>query len=214
MPEQKKSKRDRVSPGILSAGIYKLVAGLGNPSKEFENTYHNAGVMALAYLVRRNEEKDLLKFRKYKGLFEYEKVNGVVFMKPLVFMNESGAALRAAAREFGIPAKNIAIIHDDSDIPIGDFKISFGKNAGGHRGVQSVIDAIRTNAFTRIRVGIRPKTETQRKKAGAFVLKSITKKDKETLHDVFEKIEEVIAAGPTPPSPRRQGSVISPSQAS
>ena len=118
--------------------------------------------------------------------------NGAVAVKPLVFMNESGKAVALAAREFGAQPENIVVIHDDSDLTLGDFKVSFGKNAGGHKGVQSTIDALRSKNFTRIRIGIRPKTETRRKKAGAFVLAAITKKDNEILENVYKEIEEVL----------------------
>jgi PTH1 family peptidyl-tRNA hydrolase len=180
MPEQKKSK-------------YKIVAGLGNPGKEFENTYHNVGVVALSGIAQKwSDESILPKFKSRKGLFEYAKTKNYVLVKPLVFMNESGKAIASAAREFGAKPENIIIIHDDSDITLGNFKVSFGKNAGGHKGVQSIIDAVRSKNFTRIRIGIRPKTETRRKKAEAFVLAIITKKDKEILDGVFEKIKSEI----------------------
>lgn len=181
MLEQKKSK-------------YKIIAGLGNPGKEFENTYHNVGVMALLGIVKKwGDENVLPKFKSRKGLFEYVKIdNATIAVKPLVFMNEAGKAIAFAAREFGVKPDDVIIIHDDSDLTLGNFKISFGKNAGGHKGVQSIINALRSKDFTRIRIGVRPKTETQRKKAGAFVLVPITKKDKETLADVFKEIESRI----------------------
>ena len=195
MPEQKKSKRSQILPSPVPHNEiwkdrYKIIAGLGNPGKEFENTYHNVGVMALLDIAKKLGDGNVLpQFKSRKGLFEYAKTDNGIAIKPLVFMNEAGKAIVAAAREFGAKPEDIIIIHDDSDLMLGDFKISFGKNAGGHKGVQSIIDALRSKNFTRIRIGIRPKTEIRRKKAGTFVLTPITKKDKETLNAVFEKIE-------------------------
>jgi len=148
--------------------------------------------MALSSIAQKWNGNIPPKFKPHKGLFEYAKINGDIFAKPLVFMNESGKAIAAAAREFGAKPEDVMIIHDDSDIPIGDFKISFGKNAAGHRGVQSIIDALKSKNFTRIRIGIRPKTETRRKKAGAFVLAQITKEDKTAFEMVFNEIESNI----------------------
>lgn len=195
MPEQEKSKFSHTLPDKILAGKYKIIAGLGNPGKEFENTYHNVGIMALTVIALKWNGAVLPKFKSHKGLFEYAKIdNGVVTVKPLVFMNESGKAIAKAAREFGTKPEDIIIIHDDSDLTLGDFKISFGKNAGGHKGVQSTIDALQSKNFTRIRIGIRPKIETQRKKASAFVLANITKKDREILDGVFERIRETLSS--------------------
>jgi PTH1 family peptidyl-tRNA hydrolase len=181
MPEKKNSK-------------YKAVAALGNPGKEFDDTYHNAGFMALSHLIKKlSSEKEPPKFRPRKNLFEYAAADDLIFIRPLVFMNESGVAVKAALREFKIKPEETIIIHDDSDIPLGDFKLSFGRNSGGHRGVQSVIDSLRSKDFTRIRIGIRPEAERQRKKAGSFVLARITKKNKVTLDGVFEKIAAQIS---------------------
>ncbi len=210
MLEEKKSKPAVIIQGKLSKlsmsktldkktlmGKSKIIAGLGNPDKGFGNTYHNVGIMALSDIIQKDEaqpKRSLLKIFqkkdwKKKGLFEYIKMDGYIAVRPLVYMNESGKAIASAAREFGAKPEDITIIHDDSDITLGDFKISFGKNAGGHNGVQSIIDSLHSKNFTRVRIGIRPKTEIQRKKAGAFVLTPITKKDKEILDGVFEKIE-------------------------
>jgi PTH1 family peptidyl-tRNA hydrolase len=208
MLERKKSKPSRVLilPKKNREKKYRIVAGLGNPGKEFENTYHNVGVMALSRIAQECEDDEgaapkrppckifRRKIRKGERLFEYAERNGSILVKPLVFMNESGRAIASAAREFGAKPEDFTIIHDDSDLTLGDFKISFGKNAGGHQGVQSIIDTLRSKNFTRIRIGIRPKTETRRKKAGVFVLAPITKKDKETLSGVFKKIEKITAA--------------------
>ena len=216
MLEQKKSKQAEIlQDGSLrfssvknfnmknSIDRKKIIAGLGNPDKGFGNTYHNVGILALSDIVQKTEEdniqpkQSLLKtFQKKdwkkKGLFEYIKTNNYIAVRPLVYMNESGKAIASAAREFCVKPHDITIIHDDSDITLGDFKISFGKNAGGHNGVQSIIDSLHSKNFTRVRIGIRPKTEIQRKKAGTFVLSPIKKKDKEILDGVFKKIESLV----------------------
>jgi PTH1 family peptidyl-tRNA hydrolase len=160
---------------------HTLIIGLGNPDPLLENTYHNVGVLAVEYLARE-------KFKSHKGIFSYTKVGARTFIKPLVFMNESGLAVKEAMRVFNATPENILIIHDDSDILIGDVKYAAGGGSAGHKGIRSIIDHIKTNEFARVRIGIRQKNEQHRKKAEEFVLSPITKKDREALEDVFSKL--------------------------
>ncbi len=168
--------------------LRKLVAGLGNPGAAYERTYHNVGMQALdAAAVSLSDGEPHWVRGKF---FSYARSEEWIFVKPLVFMNESGAAVREAARKFGIPAKNVVLVHDDSDLPLGAWRISRGRGTAGHHGVSSVIAALGTNDFTRIRIGIRPVRETSRKKAGDFVLKQITKSAALILKKVFEEVTE------------------------
>jgi len=126
----------------------------------------------------------------HKKLFFYAKSGELTFVRPLTFMNVSGAAVREAARKFNVLPEHIIVLHDDSDLPLGDRKISFGGGSAGHKGVQSVIDHLHTEDFSRVRIGIRDPQERARKKAGDFVLHSITPTDQEILEGVFAEIEK------------------------
>lgn len=167
---------------------YHLIIGLGNPDPLLLDTYHNVGTMALEALGKG------LRFKAYQGLFAYAEAGTapdgttLALVKPLVFMNESGVAARAAAKMFNTPPAQITVIHDDSDLALGDVKFSKGQSSAGHRGVQSIIDALRSKDFARVRIGIRNKNEKRRKKAGEFVLKPIKASDKKILAQVFETI--------------------------
>jgi PTH1 family peptidyl-tRNA hydrolase len=165
-----------------------LLVGLGNPGAEFEHTYHNVGFLALDAIAAETENAPV--WKAHRKLFSYAHAGEVVLVKPLTFMNESGIAVAEALKKFGADATELTVLHDESDLVVGDFKISIGKNAAGHRGVQSIIDHLGTNEFQRVRIGIRPAHEPTRKKASAFVLSEITKKDREILEKVFKKIEE------------------------
>src|SRR3989304_4245173 len=140
----------------------KLIIGLGNPGKEYEKTYHNVGFLFINQKLKIKNQNDNVKL-KNADFFEYFKV------KP----------------------EEILIIHDDSDIEIGKYKLSFNRGAAGHLGVQSIMDALGTKNFWRLRIGIRKKTglpaEARQVKAGEMVLKKISKKDLEILEDVFKK---------------------------
>ena len=165
----------------------QILIGLGNPGKDYENTYHNVGAIALDSM-RKALAPDATPFEAYKKIFEYSLSADYAFIKPLTYMNESGKAVREAMKHFKAKPKDLIVLHDESDLVVGDFKISFARGAAGHKGVQSVIDAVGTPEFHRIRIGIRPAKEKQRQKAGEFALKQISSKDKLALEKALEKI--------------------------
>ncbi len=157
----------------------KLIIGLGNPGKEYEKTYHNVGFLAVDYFAKNPPISKLLKSN--------------------VYMNQSGNFVKTALKKYKIKPDEILIIHDDSDIELGKYKISFGRGSAGHRGVQSVIEALGTKNFWRLRIGIRNiakqtrnSTQNRREKAGELVLKKINKADWGILEKVFQKISSGI----------------------
>jgi len=101
-------------------------------------------------------------------------------------MNESGKAVKEAVKYFRAKPEEILIIHDDSDIELGKYKISFGRGSAGHQGVESIIKSLGTKNFWRLRIGIR---RTKRKKAGEFVLKKITPADKLVWERLFSDLK-------------------------
>jgi PTH1 family peptidyl-tRNA hydrolase len=172
-----------------------LIIGLGNPDPVLEDTYHNVGVLAVQWIAGHAEENgDALKFRAHRDSFLYAKSGSYIFILPLVYMNESGRAAKDAMHAFGAEAKNIIVIHDDSDIPVGEFKRADGGGSAGHKGIQSIIDHLHTEDFARIRIGIREQNEIHRKKAGDFVLSPITATDKKVFEEVFQKISASLCA--------------------
>ncbi len=168
-----------------------ILVGLGNPGPEFENTYHNVGRAALAAIARRLPNGESLTWKTHKKLFRYAAGSTTVLVAPLIFMNESGRAVREAIKKFKAAPEDLVVIHDESDLPVGTYKISFGRGSAGHKGIQSIMDTLRTNRFTRIRVGIREAGEKKRRKASAFVLAKITPKDQ----IVFAALFSLIARG-------------------
>ena len=169
-----------------------LILALGNPGEEFENSYHNAGMLALSSIIETlvGEKSDALDWKSHKKLFTYAMFGNFVFARSLTFMNESGIAAMEAVKKIGITPEHLVVIHDESDVPLGDFKVSFDRNSGGHKGAQSVIDQLKTKMFWRLRIGIRPIRETKRKKAGDFVLAKITSSAMKKLELVFREVSE------------------------
>lgn len=174
---------------------WRLVVGLGNSDSRYASSYHNAGFLALNYFLKKAETNFHCKKGK-KKLFEFfELKNGetLIFVKPSTLMNQTGGAVAASRRHFQIPPEEILLVHDDSDIFLGKFKLVFGRGAAGHHGVESTINALNTQNFWRLRIGIRPSLPI-RKKAGDFVLRTISSADKQVLEKVFEKISLEIFA--------------------
>lgn len=163
----------------------KLVIGLGNPGQEYENTYHNAGNKFVDFLKNKLAGDDVL-YKKEK-VFEYVKIGGLTLAKTLVFMNESGLAVKKAAVFTKARPEEILVVHDDSDLNIGDQKISLNRGTGGHKGVENAAQSLKTKNFWRLRIGIRPE-EKNRSKAGSFVLKNISNANLKKIENLFEKI--------------------------
>jgi peptidyl-tRNA hydrolase, PTH1 family len=166
-----------------------LIIGLGNPDPTLAHTYHNVGVLAVEWIAEHaRQEEGTVHFRRHGDSFEYAKIANKIFVRPLVFMNESGRAVHDAMIAFKIAPKDIAILHDDSDIPVGEFKSVSGGGSAGHNGIRSIIDHLHTEDFARIRIGIREPYEAHRKKAGEFVLSPISTADRKIFEDVFKTI--------------------------
>lgn len=163
-------------PEEFNPRTIKIVIGLGNPGTRYANTYHNVGAEAISYL-RKNAGKEALgKCRLF-----------VAWEQSRVYMNESGIVVKKSLRRLGLKSRDLLVLHDDSDIGLGNSKYSFGRGAAGHKGIESVTKNLGTNAFWRFRIGIRKETEGGREKAGEFVLKKITARDKVVLERVFKE---------------------------
>lgn len=159
----------------------KIIVGIGNPEKEFNYTYHNIGKMFLNFL---SGEKGW----KSKTNFLYKKEKNIIFVKTETFMNLSGETVKEILTYFKISPSNMLLVHDDSDIALGEYKIQFGRGSAGHKGVLSVIEKIKTKNFWRLRIGVREK-ETK-EKAEKFILKKINPNHLETFEKTFKKIKE------------------------
>lgn len=134
----------------------KLVVGLGNPGKGYENTRHNAGFVAVDWLAGEDavwaKEKNALVYKKFTEP-PFSPQSSVIFVKPQTFMNLSGEAVRDIMKFYKIPIENLVVVHDDMDIKIGDIREKIGGGSAGHNGIKS-IDALVGNNYRRIRIGV------------------------------------------------------------
>ena len=137
-----------------------LIVGLGNPGKEYDNTPHNAGFMALDEFQKEHGFPDFKLSKKHSSLISEGFLNSVkvILAKPRTFMNNSGKAVRSLLPrlDLGTTKPSLVVIHDDIDIPLGKIKVSKGSGSAGHKGVDSIIQSLGTKDFTRIRIGIQP----------------------------------------------------------
>jgi PTH1 family peptidyl-tRNA hydrolase len=131
-----------------------LIAGLGNPGRQYARNRHNAGFQAIerladAHQLRFDERRDQAQLAR--GTIEGVKV---ALVKPQTFMNLSGRAVSALARFYKVPVERILVVYDDLDLPLGTLRLREQGGSGGHRGMASIIDHLDSQAFPRIRLGI------------------------------------------------------------
>jgi len=158
----------------------KLIVGLGNPGIEYANSRHNTGRIMVAMIEKK------IKDSKIK------------FITPDTFMNNSGPAVaKALAGKKAL--RDLIVIYDDIDLPLGKIKISFNRSSGGHNGLGSIIKSLKSEEFLRIRIGISPATPkgVVKKPKGEkaiinFILGEFKKSELETLKKLSKKIAEAV----------------------
>lgn len=183
----------------------KFVVGLGNPGANYRHSRHNTGFMVVDALAERLG----LTWRQNKkfnaALAERE---SIMLVKPQTFMNNSGQAARALLDYYKILPKTLGIltarrsdlsnelivIHDDIDLPLGNFKIQANRSAAGHRGVQSIIDALKTQNFIRVRVGVANELLRAKVPPDKFVLEKFSRAENAKLQNLTPTIIKEITA--------------------
>ena len=168
----------------------KLIAGLGNPGSKYKNTRHNAGAIILENWFK-NQNFNNIELNKKIGA-KISKNENLTIAFPQTFMNESGISIRKIAKQFNIKPNSILILHDDSDLFVGEYKMHYKRGSAGHKGVESIIDHLKTEDFWRLRIGIRPKTAGARQKAEDFVLKKFGLNELKIITNLVEEVSESI----------------------
>lgn len=163
------------------AGADLLVVGLGNPGEEYAATRHNAGRWVVDELVRRHAGR-LRRARRLHALTAELRIEGrsVVVAAPVAWMNESGRAAGPLVRRHGISdLSRLVVAHDELDLPVGRLKVKAGGGTAGHNGLESVRSHLRSNRFTRVRVGVGRPESTPR--GGSYVLKRPGRRERAEL---------------------------------
>ena len=161
----------------------KIVVGLGNPGKEYENTRHNAGRIVVGHIIKKLENTNLKSLK---------------FLTPDNFMNNSGKALAPFIKSKK-DLSTLVVIYDDIDLPLGKMKISYNRSSGGHNGLGSIIKALKSEEFLRIRIGVSPaianavgKKPTGEDKVLKFLLGEFKKSELDEIKKLSKKVAEAV----------------------
>ena len=131
-----------------------VIAGLGNPGREYEGTRHNVGFMTLDALADKYNID--VREKAFKGLIGKGMIEGnkVILVKPQTYMNASGIAIEAAAHFYKIPPERVLVLFDDISLPVGKLRIRKNGSAGGHNGLKSIISCLGSDQFPRVKIGV------------------------------------------------------------
>ena len=180
-----------------------LVAGLGNPGREYERTRHNAGWLVLDELARRHDGSWRSKF---SGSVAEVRLDGLrlALLKPETYMNESGRSVGAAARFFKVPAEQVLVVHDDVDLEPGRLQARAGGGLAGHNGLRSLAQHLGSQDFLRLRIGVgRPGRGDPRSVSDWVLAKFEPEDDVEALIARSAEAVEMIAAEGLEPAQQR-----------
>lgn len=192
--------RSQLEIGALPSSIQSvktiMIAGLGNPGPEYDETRHNVGFMALdaiahSFKVRRFSHNRLAHWAAIDLTFcEGPEPIRIVLVKPQTFMNSSGVAIAPMMKERNILLENLIVIHDEMDLPVGAIRVSFNATAAGHKGVRSIADNCGGKGFVRVRIGI----DKPRSVEGVidYVLSRFSRSEQAGIIDVIAKSPTVV----------------------
>lgn len=164
----------------------KLIVGLGNPGKEYENTRHNIGFYMLDSYLGNVDWKS-----KFDGLYYQTMIKGekVLFLKPYKYINLSGEVVKKYIDFFKINISDILIIHDDLDLNVGSYRLRQSGRSGGHNGLKNIESHLGTQEYRRLKIGISNNKEIDTKD---YVLGRISKDDKDVFNSISKNVNNII----------------------
>lgn len=188
-------------------GMKFTIVGLGNPGEEYEHTRHNAGRLAARAFEDSQDFGGFVNDKKTKSEMAKGKIgkSAVTVLLPNTFMNKSGSAVKDLVTS-PKTAERLIVVYDDIDLPFGTIKLAYGRGSGGHKGIESIIRAVKTKNFVRVRIGVAPTTPsgkikkpTGEKKVHDFLLGEFSKKEQDALKKLFKTtnaaLENIIVEG-------------------
>lgn len=168
-----------------------VIAGLGNPGKQYEQTHHNMGFITIDYLA----EKLGISVNKikFKALTAETVYNGqkIVLLKPQTYMNLSGESIREIVQFYKLPPENLIVIYDDIDLDTGKIRIRAKGSAGTHNGMRNIVFQLQTDEFPRIRIGIRGGM-SEKMQLRDFVTGGFTKEEVPLLEDAVSRAADAV----------------------
>lgn len=177
---------------VYSLGLTKtlLIVGLGNVGKEYEGTRHNIGFAAIDELASKQEFDPWIEKRDLKCLLTSKTIGDsrVILVKPTTFMNLSGEAVQAVAHFYKIPLEQIAVVHDELDIPFGQIRMRIGGGSAGNNGIKSVTQHL-GEQYGRVRIGVQAPTKME---AADFVLAKFSKAEQVHLPAMLKETTAIL----------------------
>jgi peptidyl-tRNA hydrolase, PTH1 family len=171
----------------------KVIVGLGNPGKEYEHTRHNVGWWVVDHLA------DVWRFDGWKKDGDARVVSGTVgatkvrLIKPLTYMNLSGAVLRPYMRRpFWSAATDLMVVVDEVALPLGRYRFRGKGSAGGHNGLKSIESAVGSQEYSRLRIGIAPEDPARRGVLKDYVLDEFGKHETTVVRDLFPQVTQAL----------------------
>ena len=174
-----------------------LVVGLGNPGAEFARTRHNVGAEVVELLAARHGVR--LKKAKERALAGDVQVDGkrVALAIPLTYMNESGGAVRALVRRYGVAPDGLVVVHDELDLPVAALRVKSGGGLAGHNGLRSISAHLHTDGFQRVRIGVGKPPSKER--GADHVLDRFAKRERAeidvTIQEAADAVETIARDG-------------------
>ena len=167
----------------------KLVVGLGNKGREYENTRHNMGFLLVDRYLQYKNITDKFK-EKFNAMYIETTINNekVIFIKPMTYMNNSGIAVRAFVDFYKLNSEDILVISDDLDLDLGKFRLRRNGSSGGHNGLKSIISHLGTDNFKRLRIGI----SNDEDDVINYVLSKFSKKELNEIDTMFDTLVDVL----------------------
>lgn len=169
----------------------KIIIGLGNPGTKYEHTRHNAGFLAIDYYLKDIDAISCQSKFKAQVCEVHFGATKTFFVKPQTYMNRSGEAVQEIATFYKIdPKTDILVLHDEIDLPFGTIRNTDSSSAAGHNGVQSIIDALGTQDFHRIRIGVESRASRDELPTDVFVLSPFTAEQMQQFEsDILPKVK-------------------------
>jgi len=167
--------------------LMKVVVGLGNPGEKYAKTRHNVGFLVIEEILKKYAASPHVSKKLQSILYFLDKKR--ILVKPQTFMNASGKAVNRVVNFYKVMPDGLLVVHDDVDLEFGDIKHQFGRGAAGHKGVDSVIEALGSDQFGRVRVGIgRPTTAVEIEE---WVLQNFSE-DPGEVQNLIDRAAEVV----------------------
>ena len=174
-----------------------LVVGLGNPGDEYRGSSHNLGAEVVELLAARHGGR--LRKRKERALVDEVTIDGrrVALAIPLTYVNDSGNAVGALVRRFGVDPEQLVVVHDELDLPVAELKVKSGGGLAGHNGLRSIVEHLHTQDFQRVRIGVGKPASKER--GADHVLNRFGKRERSevdvTVEQAADAVETIVRDG-------------------